>query len=79
MKTEMNFKKGSHVFRSDRGTRGFYYPSQDKVIVIKDDCLGLRMSGYLRYGGKSAYSVPTTAICEEDQYLPKKAYMVIWK
>jgi len=76
---EIKLKKGQSVYRSEQGSRGFYYPSSGQKIFIKEDCVGLRVSGYMSYGDKEAYSVPTDAVVPRDRYAPEKPYMIIWK
>jgi hypothetical protein len=79
MPSEIKLRKGQYVIKSYRGERGFYYPTLDKKVAIREDCIGLRMTGYLESNNKTAYSIPTNAVKIEDQYDPDIPYMVIWK
>jgi len=44
-----------------------------------EDCVGLRMTGYVGSDNRTAYSIPTSAVGAEDQYDPEIPYMVIWE
>ena len=76
---EIKLRKGQSVYRSEKGSRGFYYPSSGQKLLIQEDCTGLRVSGYMSYRNKEAYSVPTDAVAPADRYAPEKPYMIIWK
>ena len=79
MSSEIKLRKGQRVMKSYRGERGFYYPTPTSKVTIREDCVGLRMSGYVGSEDKTAYSIPTAAVEPDDQYDPSVPYMVIWK
>lgn len=79
MTSEIKLRKGQLVMKSYRGERGFYYPTPTEKVMIQEDCIGLRMTGYVGSDNKTAYSIPTGAVKIEDQYDPDIPYMVIWR
>ena len=79
MSSEIKLRKGQRVMKSRRGERGFYYPTPIDKVTIMEDCVGLRMTGYVGSDNRTAYSIPTSAVGAEDQYDPEIPYMVIWK
>lgn len=79
MASEIKLRKGQLVMKSCRGERGFYYPTPSEKVIIQEDCVGLRMAGYVGSDNKTAYSIPTRAVNIEDQYDSNTPYMIIWK
>ena len=79
MSEEIKLKRGQRVAKSRQGARGFYYPASGEKVTIQEDCVAMRMTGYVGSNDKIAYSIPTTAVHGEDQYDPDIPYMVVWK
>ena len=74
MKTTSNIAKGSQVFLSQKGARGFIYPSEVIKTVLFDT--KLERINLLGGGDKKSFWILESAVNEEAQIPERK--IVIW-
>ena len=75
----LNLEKGDIVAISIRGTSGFYYPSVGaRPAQIVNDCLAMRMTGWLTHQGHTAYSVPSESVRSPMYGEISDPYVVVW-
>ena len=73
---DIKLKAGSLVRVSEYGAKGFSYPS-DKTICLLRSCTARRMPGWLPSEGTVAVVIPSTCVRKADRY-DDKTNMVVW-
>ena len=73
---DVKLRAGSLVRVSERGAKGFSYPS-NKTIRLLRGCTARRMTGWLPSGGNVAVVIPSTCVRKTDRY-DDKPNMVVW-
>ena len=67
---------GSFVRVSEYGAKGFAYPSDKKIRLLRG-CTARRMAGWLPSAGNVAVVIPSSCVRKADRY-DDKSNMVVW-